>query len=109
MPEATKAEVVKVPQWILGAALTLFVALVGVWVKSTAADEATAMISTQSEKNQKQFEQIADHGTRIIIVETNMTALTDSVNKIEKVSSGNRDLLIRIATKLNVETDGSSQ
>ena len=107
---------VNVPQWLATAAVTFFVILLGVWVKAAANDEAKAMVDdhirNESRRHEVEEAKIISQGERVTVVETRVDSLSAAVNAVKDVARANqvmlqdtRELLVRIATKLDVATD----
>ena len=114
----TSPNEIKVPQWLATMGLTFIVILLAVWVKAAANDEAKNMVNAHARTDNRRLEveeaKIASQGKRVTIIETRVNSLAAEVKESKGVARANqvvlqdtRELIIRIAAKLDVPTKGS--
>jgi len=104
---------VLIPKWLatvlLGAIITASGIGGGVYVKSIAADEAKALDKTHTDHAVRRFDRIDtyvnQHEIELKLLKTDLTYIKKVAEKADLNSGRNHNILIRIATKLDVDIE----
>jgi len=108
MPEAPiQNGSINIPTYLAPILLTGFVLLMSGWVSTVASNEAEEMDFTHEQESNARFSDVEDDVdgglTRVSILETQLEDMSIDLNHVNKMATGNHDLLIRIAAKLEVD------
>jgi len=97
---------VTIPSYLIPLGITFLVFLMAGWVSSVASDEAKRMDDIRGHASSDRFrlvENLAEaNENKIIVLENQLENISHDVEDARVLADENHDLLIRIATKLEV-------
>lgn len=96
---------VSVPQSVLPFLFGGFVIAASLWVKDIAAEDTDKKLKPIVDEVKEIEDNVLSNNTKIVLIETKLINIEKDVKATTKQAADNNKLLIRIANKINVETD----
>lgn len=96
---------VRVPNWVFPFFLSGFVIAASLWVKDIAAEDTNKKLRPVINEIEEMDDAVRKNDTRIILMETKLLSIDNDIKEAKAQTQQNTRLLIRIADKMNVDTD----